>query len=85
MTWEYNVDDSAKGRYDIILGRYLLTELGINLNIFKHAIEAGGGPLKYFTVPMIYFDMYTFKDLNAVKITPEEYFMNSYVDGVYES
>ena len=25
MTWKCHVDDSARGRYDIILGRYLLT------------------------------------------------------------
>ena len=27
MTWKFHVDDSAKGRYDMILGRDLLTEL----------------------------------------------------------
>ena len=27
VTWNFHVDDSAKGRYDMILGRYLLTEL----------------------------------------------------------
>ena len=25
MTWKYHADDSSKGRYDMILGRYLLT------------------------------------------------------------
>ena len=25
MTWKYHVDESAKTRYDTILGRYLLT------------------------------------------------------------
>ena len=33
MTWEYNVDNSTKGRYDMVLGMYLLTVLGINLKI----------------------------------------------------
>ena len=33
MTWGYNVDDSTKGGYDMVLGIYLLTALGINLNI----------------------------------------------------
>ena len=33
MTWEYNVDDSTKGRYGMVLGIYLLTALVINLNI----------------------------------------------------
>ena len=30
MTWKCYVDDSDKGRYDMILVRYLLTELGLN-------------------------------------------------------
>ena len=30
VTWKCHVDDSAKGRYDIISRRYLLTELGLN-------------------------------------------------------
>ena len=25
VTWNFHVDDSAKGRYDMTLGRYLLT------------------------------------------------------------
>ena len=25
MTWKIHVDDSVQGRYDIILGRYLIT------------------------------------------------------------
>ena len=31
VTWNFHVDDSAKGGYDMILGRYLLTALGSNL------------------------------------------------------
>ena len=31
VTWNYHVYDSSKGRYDIILGRYILTDLGLNL------------------------------------------------------
>ena len=33
MTLECHLDASAKFIYDIILGRYLLTELGLNLKI----------------------------------------------------
>ena len=28
VTWKCHLDDSAKGRRDMILGQYLLTELG---------------------------------------------------------
>ena len=31
VTCKCYADDSAEGRYDIILGRYILTELGLNL------------------------------------------------------
>ena len=31
VTWIYHVDDSTKIRYDTILGRYMLKELGLNL------------------------------------------------------
>ena len=73
-----------KGRYNIFLGRYLLTVLGKNLSIFKDAIEAVGGPLKGFTVLMIDFNMYEFKGLNTGKMKPEESFIHFYVHGVYE-
>ena len=32
VIWNCHVDESAKGRYDMILGRYLLTALVLNLN-----------------------------------------------------
>ena len=40
------MDDFAKGRYDMILGRDLLTTLGSTLKISDHVIEANHGPLK---------------------------------------
>ena len=44
VTWIFHVDYSARGRYDMILGRYLLTELGLILNLFDHVVEADLGP-----------------------------------------
>ena len=38
MMWKFHVYDFAKGRYNIILGQYLLTELGINLKFSDHVI-----------------------------------------------
>ena len=52
MTWKYHVDGCAKGRYDMILGRYLLTELGLNLRFSDHIIEADNGPFKGSTTSM---------------------------------
>ena len=31
VTWNFHMNDFAKGRYYIILGIYLLTELGLNV------------------------------------------------------
>ena len=31
MTWKFPVDDSYKGRYNMILGKNILTEIGLNL------------------------------------------------------
>ena len=37
--WNLHVDDFAKVRYDIILGWYLLTALGLNLKLSDNVIE----------------------------------------------
>ena len=39
VIWKYHLDDSARGRYDIILGRDLLTELGLNPNFLNTSSE----------------------------------------------
>ena len=38
VTWNCHVGDSAKGRYDIILGRYILTALVLNLKLSEQII-----------------------------------------------
>ena len=45
VTWQCHVDDSAKGGYFMILGRYLLTEIVLNINFSEHVIEADNGTL----------------------------------------
>ena len=45
VTWEFYVDDSAKGKYNMILGKiFLLTELGLNLKFPEHIIKTDDGP-----------------------------------------
>ena len=41
-----HVDESDKGKYNIILGRDLLTLLEINLKFYDHVIEADDGNFK---------------------------------------
>ena len=64
--------DSAKGRYDMILGLYHLTELGLNLNFSENFIEADDGPFKGCTITMVDLGTYIFKSLNIGIIIPEE-------------
>ena len=71
VTLNYHVDDSVKGRYNMILGSDLLTELGLNLKFSEHVIEAYYGPFNGFTAPMVDLGTYIFKGLNTNKITPE--------------
>ena len=42
-----------KGRYDMILGRDLLTELGLNLKLYEHVIKGDGGPFNRSTITMV--------------------------------
>ena len=53
VMWSFHADESAKGRYDMILGRYLLTALGSNLKFSDLVIEADYGPFKGSTAPMV--------------------------------
>ena len=61
VTWNFHVDDTAKGRYDNILGRDLLTPLGLNLKLFDNVIEAYDGPFKGSTEPMVDLGTHEFK------------------------
>ena len=45
--------ESDKGIYDMILGRYILTALVLNLKKYEQVILAGDIPLKGFTSPII--------------------------------
>ena len=57
----------------------------MDLKLSDCIIEAYGGTLKGSTTPMVDFGTYGFKNLNTGKITPEEPFTNTYVEGLYES
>ena len=78
VTWDCHVDGSAKVRYDMILGRDLLTELVLNLTLSENVIYADDGSSKGLTAPMVDLGMYELKNLNIGKTTPEESFMNAY-------
>ena len=76
MAWDYHVGEYAKDRYDIILGRYILTSLGLNFKFSKCAIQGGGGPLKGYTATIHDLGTYKFKYLNKGRTAPDVSFMN---------
>ena len=49
----FRVDDSGKSRYDMILGRYILTELGLNLKMSYYVIKGDDGGFKGYMPPMV--------------------------------
>ena len=53
MTWDCHEYDSAKVRYDMILGIDLLTALGLNIKSSYHIIEADYGTCKGYMAPMV--------------------------------
>ena len=71
VTWNIHVYESTKGRYNMILGQDLLTEIVLNLKLSEHVTEADDGPLNRSTTPMVNLGTYIFKDLNTGKIKPE--------------
>ena len=57
------MDDYTQGRYDMILGKYISTELGLNWKYSNHVIEADDGLPKESTTPVVDLGMYEFKYL----------------------
>ena len=53
MTCNFHVGESAKFIYDIILGRYLLTDLGLNTTLSDCVVEADYGYFKGSMVRMV--------------------------------
>ena len=80
MTWDFHVDDLAKGKYDMMLGKDLLIHLVLNLKFSYHVIETNCGPLKGFTEPMVDMGTYECKYLNTGEITPADFFTNAYAE-----
>ena len=71
VTWNCHVDNYAKGRCDIILGRYLLIELWLNLKLSEHVVESVYVPLKESRVPMVNLGACLFKYSNTRENTPK--------------
>ena len=60
VTYNFHVYDFAKGRYDIILGKDILTALGLNLRFSDHVTKSDNGPLQGSMAPMVDLGTYEF-------------------------
>ena len=68
VMWKCDVDKSVKGGYDMILGWYISIELGLNLKLSEHVIEADDRPFEGSTTLMVDLGTYVFKYLNTGKL-----------------
>ena len=78
------MDDSAKDRYYMILGRYLFTYLWLNIKFSDYDIEVDDGYFKVPTATMIGLGTYECRDLNIGNITPEGSFRNAYAEEIHK-
>ena len=69
----------------MILGRDLLTALGLDLKFSEDFIIDGEGPYKGCLSPMVDVSNYDFKSITDKTVKLEESFVNSYVNECLES
>ena len=69
----------------MILGRDLLTELGLDLKFSGNVIHGGEGPYKGCSAPTVDVNNDDFTNLTAKTVKPEEYFINAYVNECFKS
>ena len=73
-----HVGDSAKRRYDMILGRDIITVLRINPKLSEHVLKGSSSPM---------FDLgtYNLKYLSTGEITPKESSVDAHSEEISES
>ena len=85
MTWKFHIEKSTNVRYDMILGRDLLTALGLDIKFYDNVIVGGEGPYEGCSSPIFYVSNYNFKSISDKTVKPEECFINSYADECLKS
>ena len=71
VTWKCHIDESTTGRYDMILGRDLLTALGLDLKFSENVIRGVEGPHKGCSAPMFDVKTYDFNIVTSKTVKPE--------------
>ena len=74
MTRKCHVDDSAEGKYGMILGRYLLIALGLGINFYEHIIISGAGTYEGCLEAMVDIKNYGFKNRTDKTIKVKDFF-----------
>ena len=85
VMWNYHMNWSTKIRFDMILGRYMITSLVLDLKLSDSVIKGVGGLFDNNIAPMVNLGTYESKNLDTGKITPKGYFINAYVEELFES
>ena len=63
MTRKCHIDEPTNGRYNMILGRDLITALGMDLKFSENVMNGGEGPYKGCSASMVDVNNYKFKFL----------------------
>ena len=85
VTWKCHLYESTNGRYKIILGRYLLTTLGLDLKFYENVIIGGDRPYKGCLTHMVDVSNYDIAYLTDKTVKREESFINYYFNECLES
>ena len=65
---KFHVNESNNGRYDMIIGKDLLTALGLDLKFYDSVIIGVEGPYKGCLSPMVDISNYDFKSITDTTI-----------------
>ena len=71
VTWICHVDESTKGIYNMILGRDLITALGLDLKFSENAVIGGEVPYVGCLAPMVDVISYDYTYITDKIVKPE--------------
>ena len=74
------MDESTNGRYDMILGRDLITALGLDFKFSDNIIIVNEGPYEGYSTPLVDVSNHNFTSITDKSVKREEYFINSHVN-----
>ena len=83
--WNFHVGDFAEGKYIMILGKDLITALGLDIKLSENVIIGGDGKFDGCFSTMFDVGNYNFTSLIYKTVKPEELFIKLYVDECIES